>query len=183
MNKILFSLLILVAFAVQAQDKTINWITWQEAIAQREQFIKENKEAIDEQKIMPKKFFIDIYTDWCGWCKRMDATTFADPMIVDYMNANYYAVKMDAEMKDVITFNNYTFTNPNPEAKRSTHMLPASLLDNRLSYPSYVIMDENINRAVIFPGYKSSEDLIGILAFFKTNQHLSYKQFLESQQK
>lgn len=173
----------LTTFFVNSQDKKINWMSWQEAIKARELFIKENKTAIDAREILPKKFFIDIYTDWCGWCKKMDASTFIDPMVVDYMNANYYAIKMDAEMKDTITYNNFTFTNPNPSVSRSTHTLPASLLDSKLSYPTYVLMDENISRIMIFPGYKTAEDLIGILVFFKTNQYLHYKNYLESQPK
>ena len=40
----------------------------------------------------PKKVYFDIYTGWCGWCKKMDATTFQNPSLVKYMNANYYAV-------------------------------------------------------------------------------------------
>ena len=44
------------------------------------------EEAIDLNKENPKKIFIDVYTDWCGWCKKMDNSTFADPVIVKYMN-------------------------------------------------------------------------------------------------
>src|SRR5580700_4172641 len=43
-----------------------------------------------------KKIFVDIYTDWCGWCKRLDATTYQDPKVVKYVNDNFYAVKLNA---------------------------------------------------------------------------------------
>lgn len=181
-----FFLLILLASSCilsfsQADQKKINWITWQEAMSQREKFIADNKQALSEGKAFPKKIFIDIYTSWCGWCKKMDASTFIDPVVVDYMNNNYYAVKMDGEMKDTIVFNNHTFVNPNPSMNRSAHTLPASLLDFKLSYPTYVMLDENLSRIAIYPGYKSSEDLLGILLFFKTNQHLTYNKFYEEQ--
>jgi thiol:disulfide interchange protein len=39
-------------------------------------------EAIELNKKEPRKFMIDVYTDWCGWCKRMDATTFSNDTIV-----------------------------------------------------------------------------------------------------
>lgn len=182
---VLFFLFALISagIAQSGPAKTINWLTWQEAMAAREKFIAENKVALSEGKVFPKKIFIDVYTGWCGWCKKMDASTFIDPVIADYMNNNFWAVKMDGEMKDTILFNNHTFTNPNPQMNRSTHSLPASLLDYKLSYPSYILLDENLNRIAIYPGYKSSEDLLGILLFFKTNQHLTYNSFYEGQMK
>ena len=33
----------------------------------------------------PRKYFIDVYTDWCGWCKKMDKDTFQNPEVAAYM--------------------------------------------------------------------------------------------------
>ncbi|MCI5055884.1 MAG: DUF255 domain-containing protein [Flavobacteriales bacterium] len=182
MKTFLVSICIIIGIAQSSQaqaENEINWMTWQEAIDARQKFIEKNKELLDAKKIYPKKIFIDMYTDWCGWCKKMDATTFKDPNVVNYMNQNFWAVKMDAEMSDTIIYDNHTFVNPNPSARRSTHTLAASLLDNKLSYPTYVIMDENVHRSAIFPGYKGVTDLMGILVFFGSNNYLHYKGYLE----
>ena len=32
---------------------------------------------------------VDVYTDWCGWCKKMDKETFNHPVIAKYINENY----------------------------------------------------------------------------------------------
>jgi len=36
--------------------------------------------ALTTTEESPKKIFIDVYTDWCGWCKRMDKATFQRPV-------------------------------------------------------------------------------------------------------
>ncbi|MBL4651920.1 MAG: DUF255 domain-containing protein [Flavobacteriales bacterium] len=162
-------LLIITLFAttLTAQNKGINWLTW-------DQMTEANKQA-------PKKIFIDAYTSWCGWCKRMDQTTFQDPSIVAIMNKYFYPVKMNAEMGEPIDFNGHTFVNPNPGKTRSTHQFAASILDYQLSYPSYVILDENLQRVVIYKGYLQVEDLLGIILYFGKNQHLNYQKQLKKQ--
>ncbi|MCP4522175.1 MAG: DUF255 domain-containing protein, partial [Cytophagales bacterium] len=67
-------------------------------------------EEVEElMKKEPRKIIIDVYTDWCHWCKKMDKTTFNHPEIAKYINKNFYAVKINAESKKSITFNNKTY--------------------------------------------------------------------------
>ncbi|MBT8195205.1 MAG: DUF255 domain-containing protein, partial [Bacteroidia bacterium] len=103
----------------------INWMTIQEAAA-----------AFNNE---PRKIFVDVYTDWCGWCKKMDATTFKDADVADYINNNFYAIKLNAEMKDSIIFNQ-TLYKYNPEFK--AHELAVSWLNQKMTYPSYVFLNE-----------------------------------------
>ena len=159
---------VLFSFGVKAQAvNTINWLT-----------IEEAQEAM---KTQPKKVFIDLYTDWCGWCKRMDATTFQDPNVVQFMNQYFYAVKFNAERKDTVRFNNFDFYNLNPGGKRGTHLFAYSLLDGQMSYPSYAILDENLSRIHVVPGYKQPAPFASILLFFGTNQYQQYHNYLLKQ--
>ena len=112
----------------------------------------------------PKKVFIDVYTDWCGWCKKMDATTFKDSKIVKILNENFYAVKLDGEGKDMIVFKDkeYKFV---PQGRKGYHELAAALMNGKLSYPTTVYLDENLNLLQPIPGYMKVEDLEPILIF------------------
>ncbi len=133
------------------------------------------QQALELSKKEKKKIFIDVYTDWCGWCKVMDKNTFSNPVIVKYMNEHFYSVKFNAEMKDTIVFNNYTFVNPNPNSSRSTHQLAASLLNNQLSYPTTVYLDENFNMLTQVPGYLQPSQMEPIMKYFGDNIYPSTK--------
>jgi thioredoxin-related protein len=170
------------SFAQETQNQ-INWMTWEEATAQHKIDLANYNDATipKEAKTPPKKVYIDLYTSWCGWCKKMDQSTFKDPVIVNIMNKYYYPVKMDAERSGPIDFNGHTFVNPDPGKSRSTHQFAASILDYQLSYPSYVILDENLQRIVIYKGYLQVDDLLGIILFFGKNQNQQYQKQLTKQ--
>jgi thioredoxin-related protein len=55
--------------------------------------------AIDRAKQENKHVVIDFYTNWCGWCKRMERTTYADSSVVDYLRKNFLVTKINAESK------------------------------------------------------------------------------------
>ena len=151
---------------INIEKEKINWMTWEE--------------AIDSTKTSPKKLFIDVYTDWCGWCKRMDATTFADPQVAAYINKHFYAVKFNAEQKEDIVYEGHTLKFQ-ATGRRGFHELAYSLLDGRLGYPSYVYLDENRNRISISPGYKQVDPFLKELSYFAEGHYKtqSFQEFKE----
>ncbi len=139
-------------------------------------------EAVQMSKKHPKKIFIDVYTSWCGWCKRMDATTYTDKDIIKLMSKYYYAVRLDAETSDTFHFNNHLFFNAAPHQRGSVNELAYSLLDGKLEYPTTVYLDEKINRLTYAAGYMSAADLKTVLLYFAENKYktLSFDEFKKS---
>lgn len=129
----------------------IEWLTWDEATKRME------KE--------PRKLMIDVYTSWCGWCKRMDATTMKDPTIVQLLSDKYYAVKMDGEYKKDILFKGRTYKFV-AKGRRGYHELPAELMQGKMSYPTLVFLDENYGIIQPLPGYQQARQLEPILSYF-----------------
>ena len=125
---------------------------------------------------------IDFYTDWCGWCKKMDASTFVDPVIVELMNDNFYAVKFDAEQKDTIHFMDTDFVNPNPDGRRSSHQLAAALLKGKMSYPSFVFLNANTEWLTVVNGYRKPPEFEQVLTYFGATPYetVTWEDFMES---
>lgn len=165
MKKIHLALLIIATLAYSftysqntiATDK-INWISF--------------KEALDKNKKEPRKIIMDINTEWCGWCKYMDKTTFTDPNIIAYINTNFYAVKFDAESFDTIEYKGKKYGPSQPYSgagRKPAHTLAISLLQGQLSYPNIMYFDDSSNVITAIPGYKSSKDLQAFLIYFAEN--------------
>lgn len=127
------------------------------------------EKAAELNQTQPKKVFIDVYTDWCGWCKRMEATTFKDSVVIEYMNQNFYAVKLDAERKDSILYQGHTFIYK-PEYKANE--LAISLLNGEMGYPSFVFLDEKMGMLSPMSGYQDIEQLLQVMKYYGENRHL-----------
>ena len=123
----------------------------------------------------PRKIFIDVYTDWCGWCKKMDKSTFTDPAVVDYVNKNFYAVKLNAESRKPITINGKTYQY---NAQMRAHEAALALLQGQMSYPTTVYLDERMGIISPVPGYLDASMFRTILGYFGED-HYKQKTFAE----
>jgi len=164
MKRIIFGSAILAIAAVlsaMTADRTVktiaetpvNWMTFEE--------------AVEKSKTEKRKIIIDVYTDWCGWCKVMDKNTFSDPEVAKLLNEKFYAVKFNAEQTADIVFRGTTFKFV-PYGNNGTHQLAAVLLNNQLSYPSIVFVEEDFKSVSPVPGFKKREEFHKMLAYFTT---------------
>lgn len=136
--------------------------------------------AEEANKTEPRKFIVDVYTDWCGWCKKMDAGAFSNPVIVAYINKYYYAVKLNAESKKDITFKGKTYVNRNPDKPRPTHEIASiAAVNGRLGFPTIVYIDENLNLLSQVPGFLDAKGLEPIIHFFAEEAYksVSYEEY------
>ncbi len=142
------------------------------------------EEALEANKTEPKLIFVDLYTDWCGWCKRMDATTFKDVEIIKAMNDNFYAVKFNAEQKEDFTIEDRTYSFID-NGRRGYHELAAKLMGGQMSYPTYVFLNSNLEIITKVAGYQPQQDMHPILVYineFLDNPSRTYEVFLQEYQ-
>lgn len=136
-------------FFAQAQDHKISWITFEEL---------EVKMAEE-----PKPILIDMYTDWCGWCVRMDRKTFGNKSVASYVDSHYYAVKFNAESKESVVFKGRTYVFK-PEI--GMHELASELMMGNRSFPCIVFMEKDMMSVFPVMGYKRVNEFEPIVRFF-----------------
>jgi len=152
--RILFILAIAIVFlgCKNNSETTANEIKWLT--------IKEANEVLI--KGTNKKFVVDVYTDWCHWCKVMDKNTFSDPEVISYLNENFHMVKFNAEQKESVVHRGIEY-NWQAMGRNGVNGLGIELLSGRMSYPSLVYLNEKLEPIVVSPGYKEPQQLINEL--------------------
>lgn len=152
-----------------AQEK-IHWMT-----------IEEVQVAMQKE---PRKVFIDVYTNWCGPCKMMMSQTFTDPDVIAYVNANYYAVKFNAEGNEAITFKGVNYVNnaynpANAMRRNGTHEFTKAIapVNGKIAYPTIVYMDENLQIISPVQGFFKPPQFIPLIHFINDNVYKTSTDF------
>ncbi len=125
------------------------------------------KQAFELAQKEPKPIMLDIYANWCSWCSYMMKTTFASKSISDYINANFYAAKFNAETIDTVNFKGAKYFN-RKIGRRPVNDLTIKLLDGDLTFPALVFFDRSGKKMVV-TGYKEAKDIEPYLVYFAEN--------------
>lgn len=72
-----------------ALGQTINWKTY--------------AAGIREAKAENKKIFLHFMTQWCGYCKKMNQTTFKDDEVISYLNRHFVSIQVDGDKEKSVT--------------------------------------------------------------------------------
>jgi uncharacterized protein YyaL (SSP411 family) len=116
-----------------SQAEGLKWYDWNEGYPL----------AVKKNKIL----IIDIYTTWCGWCKKMDRDTYAKKSIQDILNKDFIAVKFNPE----VPFNDYMIEG----IKYNNTQLFGMLCNNeRVGYPTTVFIYTDTKKIDLFSGYQ-----------------------------
>ena len=94
----------------------------------------------------------------------MDATTFKDKDMIEYLNKEFYCVKLDGEDKNTIIYKEKEF-NFVDKGRRGYNELPASLMKGKLSYPTFVYLNEDLETLLVMPGFRKAPEMLKIVTY------------------
>ncbi len=165
MKKLLFGIALLALAGISASfrpvpEDEVKWMTF--------------AEAVEKSKAEKRKIFIDVYTDWCGWCKVMDKNTFSEAKVARILNEKFYPVKFNAEQREDVVLNGTTYKFVT-SGNSGYHELAVALLNKQLSYPTVVFLDENFNMIQPLPGYRKPEEFHPIVQFIGEDHYKTVK--------
>jgi len=128
--------------------------------AQQIEWLRMN-EALEQQEDNPKKILLFVYTEWCGYCHKMNEKTFVHKDVIKYVNKHFYAVNFNGEGTETVNYKDFEYTNPNYDPKRKGRNYQHFFADalEITSYPAIVFFDEKGDIISPVKGYKSAEDL------------------------
>jgi thioredoxin-related protein len=151
---ILFILLTSYSIPLTSVKEKIQWMSFEE--------------VEKRMKSDPRPILIDVYTDWCGWCKVMDKKTYDHVKVADYINKQYYAIKFDAESKTPITWRGKTYQF---EAQYKMHGLAVELLGGNAGFPTTVFIPVNPAEPQAIPGFLQPAEIHPLLTYFSEGHH------------
>ena len=162
MKKIVVSFLILLFFITSAMAQ-VKWNTIDQSA----------KVSVSKNE---KLFFVDFYTSWCGWCKKMDKDTFTDKVVAKIMNKYFIPTKFDAEGDAAFSWNGVEYKGGGVSAngRRATHPFAQAVLGAKMGFPSFAIFGPDRKLMTVVPGYSNAADFTVILWYFASGDYEKY---------
>ncbi len=142
--------------------------------------------SIEEAQKAAKKdghpLFVDVNTPWCGWCRKMEATTFNDAQTAAYINEHYHPVTFNAESAEPVMFNGKKFENPQyggEGGRHGTHQLTMEIAapNGRLAYPTIVYIDSEGKVIAPVQAYMSPEDIEPVMIYIAEGTYKTQPDF------
>ena len=125
-------------------------------------------EAIRAARDSHKKILVDVFTDWCTWCKKMDKEVYGVDQVQSYLTEHFELVKINAESEKKHEFRDGVFTEKQISA--------AFEVDG---YPTTLFLTSEGELITSVPGYLKQKTFLAILEYMQGDhfKNTNWEQF------
>lgn len=129
-------------------------------------------QGVAKAKAEGKPIVIDFYTDWCGYCKKMDRSTFKDPQVIAFLRDNFVTVRVNGEAQTMVSH----------EGEQMSERMLTQTYGVR-GFPTFWFLDSEGKRIGPAPGFKPTETFLPLLRYVGGSHYktMSYENFLKKE--
>jgi thioredoxin-related protein len=147
-------------------------------------------EALENARAADKHIMVDVYTDWCGWCKRLDKETYADFSVREVLAESFVSAKVKGDSQKRLSVTPQISKVGDVtllqfvSAKQPT-MTEKELTQKQLKitgFPTILFFSADGKLITKLPGFYDADKFKNILNFVKDDLYevMSYQDYLES---
>lgn len=131
-------------------------------------------EGLAKAKKEKKHVLVAFYTNWCGWCKRMDKNTYGDEEVKKFLKKSYVAIKVNAESKEKVEV----------DGKKLTESELAREYRVR-SFPVTWFLKQSGEKIAPYLGYVDAPTFLNVLNYMKDDLYdkMSFEEYMKNQDK
>ena len=103
-------------------------------------------EGIKDASAKKKYGFVSVYTDWCGYCRKLERETLRAKAVTEELGRHFVSMKLNAESDEMVTWKGKSMTKRDLASLWGVEGFPTMLLLNSKgeiigSFPSYAEAD------------------------------------------
>jgi thioredoxin-related protein len=126
-------------------------------------------DAMKKAKKENKRVIVDVYTDWCGWCKKMDKNVYGDADIKKIVEDNFIFVKLDAEGSGKNSYKGKSYTDSDLAVYFQVSGYPTTVfLEPDGKIIEYKYDKYSMNN---LPGYYGADDFKKVLEYIRDGKY------------
>lgn len=121
-----------------------------------------------------KKVVVNVYADWCSWCKKMERETFPNQDVQKELKRNFYFYRMNGESNDIVEYDGRKWTKAQLTKAFGIRGFPATIFLNYNSQPITVL-----------PGYVDAQTFTNILKYIGDDLYtkMTFDDFMKKNKK
>jgi thioredoxin-related protein len=133
---------------------------------------KSFEEILKDAQKNKKKVVVNVYADWCSWCKKMERETFPNDEVQKELKRNFYFYRMNGESSDIVEFDGRKWTKAQLTKAFGIRGFPATIFLNYNSQPITVL-----------PGYVDAKTFASILRYIGDDIYLkmNFDEYMKKQ--